>query len=222
MRPITDLRDVDDPDWPDLQVMIAEAGDRVVVRPVDRAGGEDCLHRLQVTARSRLGALALDTGGLLVDHGWLRIYGGGSENFPDLASINGLRAEPRESPPYMLIGSDVLGGQYAIDGGGLGVAPGEVCYFGPDTMSWDSIGVGHGDWVRWAIIGRVDEFYEALRWPGWQEEVEGLRPDQGISCFPPPSPLRAATLGPSADASSRWQSCTTSSPAPATSSTGSK
>lgn len=195
MRSLTELRDVDDPDWPDLQVMIAKVRDRVVVRPVDRGVAEDCLHRLQVTARSRLGALALEAGGLLVDHGWLRIYGGGSENLPDLASINGLRAEARDSPPFMLVGSDVLGGQYAIDGGGLGVAPGEVCYFGPDTLGWDSIGVGHGDWVRWALTGRVDQFYEALRWPEWQEEVQGLRPDEGISCYPPPFTVEGRDLG---------------------------
>mgnify|MGYP006138941707 CR=1 FL=1 len=40
------------------------------------------LHRLQVTRRSTLGGLAADTGGLLVDHGWLRHLGGGSARLP--------------------------------------------------------------------------------------------------------------------------------------------
>ena len=34
------------------------------------------LSRLQVTARSMMGALALSSGGMLVDHGWVRLLGG--------------------------------------------------------------------------------------------------------------------------------------------------
>lgn len=150
---------------------------------VDRTAGEECLYRLQVTARSPLGALALETGGLLIDHGWLRIYGGGSNHFPDLATVNGLRGAGEGSPGYLLVGTDVLGGQFAVDGGALGGAQGEVHYFGPDTLRWDSLGLGHGDWVRWAITG-VDDFYATLRWGDWRSEVEGVRPDQGITCYP--------------------------------------
>jgi hypothetical protein len=28
--------------------------------------------------------------------------------------------------------------------------------------------------------------FDSLRWPGWEEEVESLDPDQGIALYPPP------------------------------------
>jgi Protein of unknown function DUF2625 len=37
------------------------------------------LETLQVSTRSPLGALAFHTGGVLLDHGWLRVLGSGSE-----------------------------------------------------------------------------------------------------------------------------------------------
>lgn len=80
--------------------------------------------------------------------------------------------------------TDVLGGQFAVDGGGLGGDPGEVHYFGPDTLSWTPLGLGHSAWLRWVLAGQLDEFYDGLRWPGWQDEVDEVRPDQAISCQP--------------------------------------
>jgi len=146
------------------------------------------LQALQVTAGSYLGALALHTGGVLADHGWFRLLGGGSAHLPDLASVNGLAAEDSvaEAPPYLIVGYDVLGGRFAIDGGGLGVAAGQVCYFGPDTLTWDGLGGGHADFVTAAVTGTLSEAFSRLRWPGWQDEVSALPPDRGLSLYPPP------------------------------------
>lgn len=41
---------------------------------------EKALLYLQVTTRSMLGAFAYDTGGLLIDDGWLRLLGSGHPN----------------------------------------------------------------------------------------------------------------------------------------------
>jgi hypothetical protein len=64
---------------------------QVTILPVAADAGRDCLYRLQVSTRSRLGALALHTGGLVVDDGWLRVLGGGDgAGLPPLAQANGL------------------------------------------------------------------------------------------------------------------------------------
>ena len=130
-----DLITTDEPAWPDIEALAAEHG-RATVLPVDPDHGRRVLWHLQVTARSWLGGLALHCGGLLVDHGWFRILGGGSEHLPDLAAMNGLTdpVTPRPSPSVLVVGYDVLGGVFAIDGGGLGIAAGEVCYFAPDSL----------------------------------------------------------------------------------------
>lgn len=187
-RPVEELVDVDDPAWPRLVDAIEASTTTVEVLPVTRQQGEQALHRLQVTTHSALGALALECGGLLVDHGWLRILGGGHGGIPDLASANGLD-EPSDSstsPPYLLVALDVLGGRFAIDGGGLGVAPGQVCYFAPDSLQWDSLDIGHAAFVLAMVDGAGASFYDGRRWPGWEQECSRLELTEGLALYPPP------------------------------------
>ena len=185
VRSIEELIDVPDPAWPRLEA--AARGDGVRVLPVSREQGREVLYRLQVTARSGLGALALNCGGILVDQGWLRLLGGGAPGMPDLATANGL-GDPAEGrqPGAMFVAVDVLGGRFAIDGGSLQVAMGKVCYFGPDTLGWESLDIGHHDFVLAMLGGAATTFYENLRWPGWQEEVAGVATGEGLALYPPP------------------------------------
>jgi hypothetical protein len=114
--------------------------------------------------------------------------GGGGAGLPDLAAANGLGSPDEKSapPPALLVGFDVLGGRFAVDGGGLGMAPGEVCYWGPDSLSWVGLSGGHAAFVSWALGGGLGDFYAGLRWGGWEEMTEALPLDEGISVFPPP------------------------------------
>ncbi|MEU0545578.1 DUF2625 family protein [Nocardia sp. NPDC005978] len=185
IRAIQELADVKDPAWPELRELVRWATVPVTVLPPDPERARDTLIRLQVTARSTLGALALNTGGILVDYGWLRILGGGSAELPDLATSNGVR-RPGELPTdALIVAVDVLGGRFAVNGGELPGEPGEVCYFGPDTLAWNPIGFGHSAFVHWALGGGTAEFYEDLRWPDWHYEIRTLTLGQGISVYPP-------------------------------------
>jgi hypothetical protein len=188
VREATELADVVDPAWPSIAAAALAAGDAVQVLPVDPSAGLTTLHRLQVSAASVLGALALNCGGVVVDHGWLRILGGGAEGLPSLAAANGLGKPSSGSaaPPSLTVAFDALGGVFAIDGGGLAVAAGAVCYFGPDTLHWIGLGLGHAAFVTAMLGGATRKFYEDLRWPGWEEEVGELALDQGLSLYPPP------------------------------------
>ena len=163
---------------------------------VDAIEADRTLYALQVTAGSTLGALAHNCGGLLIDHGWLRILGGGTDQLPSLASANGL-GDPSAAPgppPFLIVAFDVLGGRFAIDGGGLGVAPGEVCYWGPDTLEWESLGIGHTAFVNAFLQGAATEFYASWRWPGWEAELGSIGTDQGLSLMPPPFTAQGSNL----------------------------
>lgn len=142
LRSESELADVDEPAWPGLATLIDAAPLPVVVLPVPPDQARAVLYRLQVTARSALGALALNCGGLLIDHGWLRVLGGGGDGLPDIAAVNDLAdpARTHSPPPFLTVAFDVLGGRFAVDGGGLGVQPGQVCYWGPDTLEWSGLG----------------------------------------------------------------------------------
>ncbi|MFD0631575.1 DUF2625 family protein [Catenulispora yoronensis] len=142
-----------------------------------------------------LGAVTLNCGGLVLDHGWVRVYGGGSGRdgaLPSLARVNGFPEEfdPGWRPSSgLVVGHDVLGGVFALNGGdpaaeGRPGDPGQMTYFAPDSLEWEALGVGHSAWIQWLLAGNVAEFYSHLRWDGWQEEVAAAGPTQGITVYP--------------------------------------
>ncbi|MBO0871273.1 MAG: DUF2625 family protein [Micromonosporaceae bacterium] len=188
MRTVEELMATSDPAWPELERELA-ANAEIRILPISEAAGRDCLYRLQVTARSRLGAVALHTGGLLVDHGWVRVLGGGGDSgLPSLAQANELPGD-QKPPSALLVGHDVLGGRFEVNGAdpatiGRPGDPGEVCYFGPDTLEWESLGAPYSAWLSWLAGGATTEFYQPLRWPGWREEISGLPLSHGITVYP--------------------------------------
>ena len=63
----------------------------------------------------------------------------------------------------------MLGGRFAVNGG-LPGQPGEVCYWGPDTLAWTVLRAGYSQFARMVLGGGLAGFYQDLRWPGWQDE----------------------------------------------------
>lgn len=57
-----------------------------------------------------------------------------------------------------------------------------------------------------APTGDLADTFADLRWSGWQDEVAALRPDQGLSLFPPPFTAEGRDI----TAVSRWASWSTS------------
>ncbi|MFC8583687.1 DUF2625 domain-containing protein [Streptomyces sp. NPDC057217] len=197
MRGIDELVKVDDPVWPELQEVLRTSSVPVQVLPGDINEGRRCLLQMQVTGRSVLGALALHTGGLLVDNGWLRVFGGGSGSVADgqLLSLAQVNRFPTAFDPHWLpatglvVGHDIVGGVFALNGGdptaaGRPGAPGQMTYFAPDTLEWEAMEMGHSGWVSWLLSGRLETFYDGLRWPGWREEAAALALEQGLSVYP--------------------------------------
>lgn len=197
MRGIDELVNVDDPAWPELQGVLSASSVPVQVLPGDINEGRRCLLQMQVTGRSVLGALALHTGGLLVDDGWVRVFGGGSGSvadgrLPSLAQVNRFPTDfdPGWHPATgLVVGHDIVGGVFALNGGdpaaaGRPGAPGQMTYFAPDALEWEAMEMGHSGWVSWLLSGRLETFYDGMRWPGWREETAALAVGQGLSVYP--------------------------------------
>lgn len=187
MRAIEELIDQREPGWPLVQEWMREGANVVEVLPVDRAQADAALVALQVTTRSPMGAIVHETGGLLVDHGWIRILGSGSVKLPrSLPDWNAAMAPSPvgEPPPFLLVADDVLGGFFAIDGGGLSGALGKVHYFSPDSLDWEDLDSSYSDFISFAFAGDLEQFYEGSRWPGWQDEVANLPGDRALSVVP--------------------------------------
>lgn len=172
------------PAWPELKRTFSEATNKIeVIPPSDQQ--EACLVKLQVTTRSNLGAIAHETGGILIDGGWIRLLGCGS---PGISRALGFWNEQLEVSleDALLVADDAIGGFFAINGGALPGAPGHVHYLAPDTLQWEDLDAGHSQWLSWLCSGDLAQFYGDLRWPGWEQEIAALGGDQVLLAWPPP------------------------------------
>lgn len=152
----------------------------VAVIPAETDDGCRTLEALQVTTRSPLGAMALHTGGILVDHGWLRVLGAGSARLPRaLDRWNTVDGVPR-CDKGILIADDVLGGFFAWFR-----EPRTVHYLAPDTLEWEDSELGYTDWLRWCFTDGLLQYYADYRWDGWAADVTPIGGAAGILVYPP-------------------------------------
>jgi hypothetical protein len=142
---------------------------------------EKALLYLQVTTRSTLGALAYDTGGLLIDDGWLRLLGSGHAKLSrSLHEWN----SPRTDGAFYLVGDDLAGGFFAINGGAFGDDLGSVYYWPPDSLEWESLERGFTDFVAMFLTHTIENYYTDLRWSSWREDARSASSDQYFAFFP--------------------------------------
>jgi uncharacterized protein DUF2625 len=142
---------------------------------------EECLFQTQVTTRSPMGAMIYESGGLLVDQGWLRFLGSGHPSLPrDLPSWNQVKGDAR----FLLVADDVLGGFFALNGGELGPDPGNVYYLPYDGLEWEPLDIGYSQFLEWSLSAGLTKFYGKDRWKGWEEEVAQLGGDESFSFYP--------------------------------------
>lgn len=179
LRQLSDLVNEQESALPFVKELCGRIIGRCEILPANPNAGE-ALVATQVTTRSPLGAIIYHTGGILVDHGWLRILGSGkAAEFRSLSDWNRGRSDG-----FFLVADDAVGGFFAIDGGVLGFEPGHVCYWAPDSLEWMSLKAGYSAFLSWACTGDLASFYSDLRWSGWQAEVEALALDRCIGFFP--------------------------------------
>jgi hypothetical protein len=176
---LSELVDTREPALPLVRGWINHADNPCEILPPSERR-DDVLLGLQVTTRSPLGAVAYETGGLLIDGGWLRFLGSGHPRLTrDLLSWNGGRAHGA-----FLIADDAAGGFFALNGGALGEDLHHVYYWPPDSLEWEATHLGYGDFLRWALSAKLREYYTTLRWPTWKEDAAALSGDRCFSFHP--------------------------------------
>lgn len=188
VRTLEELLNLEEPGLSLVRDWMGDATNEVEMLPCEAPAGERTLYDLQVTTRSPMGAIAHGTGGLLVDGGWVRVLGAGcprlGRSITEWNAMHEGRATRLEHA--LLVGDDVVGGFFAISGGGIPVPPGNVGYYAPDLLEWEDTEVGYSDWLWWLFTGDLERYYENVRWPGWRDEVRDVPGDRGVSIAPFP------------------------------------
>lgn len=188
MRTLDELVNTEDPGWPVVKGWIDQATNKVEILPCERIKSGEALVSAQLSTRSLMGAIIYETGGILIDNGWIRILGAGSErmkrSLPDWNKGKTF-SEFGEMPPYLLIADDAVGGLFAINGGFLGNDDmGKIYYFAPDTLAWEPLDISYSQFLMFCFGSDLCRFYSNLRWQGWIEDIKTLEPDYAYIFYP--------------------------------------
>ena len=179
MRKIEELIDAEAPAIELLRQLVREAEVPCEILPPSEER-KNVLLGVQVTTRSMLGALAYETGGLIIDDGWLRLLGSGHARLTrTLLEWNATRSDG-----FYLVGDDAVGGFFALNGGALGPELQSVFYWAPDSLDWECLELGLTDFINVFLTKQITEFYESLRWPTWREDTRGLSGDECFAFYP--------------------------------------
>jgi Protein of unknown function DUF2625 len=179
MKSLEQLIELAEPAFPMIEEWVASAANDCVLLPPSTNRAEILL-AAQVSTRSTMGAIAYETGGVMIDNGWLRVLGSGH---PRLARTLSGWNENKADRGY-LIADDAAGGFFAINGGAFGDDLGNVYYWPPDSLELEPMGRGYSDFLDWALTGDLAEFYASVRWSMWKEEVASLTGDRCIAFYP--------------------------------------
>ncbi|RZM20898.1 MAG: DUF2625 domain-containing protein [Pedobacter sp.] len=181
MRSLHELINVDDPGWSFVSAWIDSSTHKVEVLPRDSASAELALIQLQVTTRSPMGAVVYETGGILIDGGWIRILGSGHKKLN--RTLPGWNKKSG-AVGFILIADDAIGGFFALNGGALGEDLGKVYYFAPDNLEYEPLNWTYTDFLIFCFSGDHDTFYDGLRWFNWQSDASVLSGDDVFNFYP--------------------------------------
>lgn len=187
MKTLNELVNLEEPGLELVRELLNTATNKYEILPKNKERAENELFNAQVTTRSPMGAIIYETGGILVDDGWLRILGSGSKKLDrGLSEWNKGKTFENygEQPTYYLIADDIIGGYFALNGGGLGSEIGKVYYLPQDTLEWECLDLGYSDFLYWAFKGDLNKFYELFRWKDWETEITKATGNEVFSFYP--------------------------------------
>ncbi|MDO7743523.1 MAG: DUF2625 domain-containing protein [Pedobacter sp.] len=187
MQSLDELINKTDPAWPLVQKWIDSAKNKIEVLEIDSVKGKEVLYNTQVSTYSTLGAVIYNTGGIMVDNGWLRILGSGSTRLTRSVSdwnkgktIN----EYGDKPAYLLVADDAVGGFFAINYGAFGQDLKNIYYLAPNSLNWEPLNIGYGEFILFCFDSDLSTFYKGLRWSTWNQFIANLDGNKSYSFRP--------------------------------------
>ncbi len=188
MRPVEELINKTEPAWILVKQWIKSAKNKVEVLPVDSVNAKDALYKTQVSTRSAMGNIVYETGGILIDGGWIRILGSGSKKLNrSLPYWNKGKAykDFGDAPSFFLIADDAIGGFFVLNGGSLGEKSiGKVFYLAPDNLLYEPLDLNYSEFINFCFNENLEKFYSGNKWNSWKTDVSKLSGDSAFAFYP--------------------------------------
>ncbi|MCL9806827.1 DUF2625 domain-containing protein [Flavobacterium amniphilum] len=187
MKPLSELINTTDSGWPIVEDWAKSAKNKVEILKLDSTSDEEALYNTQVTTRSPMGAIIYNSGGIIIDNGWIRILGSGNSKLNRSISMwnKGKSFVEYGNPAtFLLIADDAIGGFYILNGGALGNDLGKIYYFAPDSLEYEPLDLTYSEFVLFCFNNDLNDFYKGLRWKNWKTDVKNLSYDKVYNFVP--------------------------------------
>ncbi|MDF2851585.1 MAG: hypothetical protein K0S31_2270 [Sphingobacterium multivorum] len=163
------------------------AKNKIQILANDSLRSKEALFNTQISTRSPMGAIVFHTGGILIDNGWIRIYGSGSEklnrNLPDWNKGKTFQ-NFGDKPGYLIIADDAVGGFFLLNGGDLGNDLGKIYYLSLDNNEYEQLDLTYTEFINFCFSGNIDLFYRDLRWKKWEDDFKELSTNEAFMFYP--------------------------------------
>lgn len=163
------------------------AKNRIQILENDSLRSNEALFNTQVSTLSPMGAIVFHTGGILIDNGWIRIYGSGSEKLNrNLPNWNKGKTFQNfgDKPGYLIIADDAVGGFFLLNGGDLGNDLGKIYYLSPDNNEYEQLDLTYTEFINFCFSGNIDVLYRDLRWKNWEDDFKKLSANEAFIFYP--------------------------------------
>lgn len=171
--------------WQEIKEMFMSSDRQIVLNTDNYENGVKSIDVLKITSKSALGSIILNTSGISVDN-WLRILGHGDDKNTGILSYNRIDSNGAATKidNMLIVADDVVGGLFALNAGKFDTGIGEVWYYAPDTLEWESLEMKYSEFVAWVAQGDVDGFYKTMRWSTWKETCKNIKSNEAILIYP--------------------------------------
>ncbi len=163
------------------------AKNKIQILANDSLRSNEALFNTKVSTLSPMGAIVFHTGGILIDNGWIRIYGSGSEKLNrNLPNWNKGKTFQNfgDKPGYLIIADDAVGGFFLLNGGDLGNDLGKIYYLSPDNNEYEQLDLTYTEFINFCFSGNIDVLYRDLRWKNWEDDFKKLSANEAFIFYP--------------------------------------
>ncbi|MGH1144965.1 DUF2625 family protein [Bacillus pseudomycoides] len=170
--------------WKEISNMFTDSSKKIKLNINETTNGKNTLEVLQITSKSALGSIVYNTSGIIVDD-WIRILGSDSEKNRGILSYNLVNKDgvATKIDKMLIVADDIVGGVFALNAGKFSIGVGDIWYFAPDTLEWESLDMKYSEFITWIAQGNMNEFYSTLRWNTWKEDSEIVKFDEAILIY---------------------------------------